>query len=584
MRGRIKSAAQRFLDPEIQLQDRLFQLLSAIALAEFILVSAYTIVSGGSAGHIAVMLAGTALFTGTVAFTFRSGKRRAGAAISGLLYFLMYPLTFFSSGGMYGGAPAVFAFAMVYVFLATQKWERAVTMTVCVLGSGACFLASYLHPELLTRHTVPEEHAESFLSVLLVTLLLCTLFAFVTEVYRTENRIVQKQKKEIEELNRAQKRFFSSMSHEIRTPVNAIIGFNEMTLREQTSDEVRDNAQNIEVASKILLHTVNEILDMSKLETGGLEIVRSNYRTTAMLSDIVNMVWLRAQEKGLGFIIRPDPDLPTVLNGDEVRIKQILLNVVTNAVKYTKTGSVTLGIHGIRGENGGIRMVYEVTDTGIGIREENIPYLFTAFQRMDEQANHAIEGTGLGLSIVKQLLDLMDGTVTVESEYGKGSTFRIEIPQQIADEKPIGEVDLHRTPRAAAVKAESKFEAPGLKILAVDDTPMNLMVLRKLLRDTKAALDTVSSGMEALQKTAETHYDVIFMDHQMPEMDGIECLHRIREQQDGRSRDSKIVCLTANAGAEMEQQYREEGFDGYLMKPVRGKTLEAELARLTGKQ
>lgn len=571
---------QHALDPNIHLRRRLFQLLSTIALAEFIIVTLYTAILNTSPLGIAVMLFGTFLFAMTVSLTFKSGRMRLGATISGLLYFSIYPLTFFSSGGIYGGGPPVAAFALIYVFLVTQNWERIVSLALCVLVDGCCWLAAYLHPELLTKRTVAMEHAESFLAVLLVTVLICTLFAFVTEVYAEENRIVQRQKKQIEDLNRAQKRFFSSMSHEIRTPVNAIIGFNESTLRENISEEVRENAQNIEVASKLLLHTINEILDMSRLETGGMEIVCADYRTTAMLSDIVSLVWLRAQEKGLEFVIRVDPAMPTSLHGDEVRIKQLLLNVVSNAVKYTREGSVTLAISGRTDEQGVFYAVYDVTDTGIGIRVENIPLLFSAFQRVDEQSTHAIEGTGLGLSIVKQLLDLMGGSVTVTSEYGKGSNFHIEIPQQVADPTPVGEVNLHRTARDETVRRADAFAAPRLSILAVDDTPMNLKVLTKLLKDTGASLDTAASGAEALKRTSEKRYDLILMDHQMPGMDGIECLHRIREQADGLNRDSKIVCLTANVGADMERLYMQEGFDGYLEKPIRGKVLETEIMRL----
>ena len=575
----MKKFYQHMLNPDIHLRSRMFQLLSLIALAEFIIVTIYTAIIGGSALHIIVMLLGTGLFAGTVSFTFKTGKMRLGSAVSGLLYFSIYPLTFFSSGGIYGGAPAVFAFALVYVYLVSQNWERAAAMAVCILVAGGCFLAAYLHPELLHKDTEGMQYIEAFLSILLATLLLCSLFAFMAEVYAAENRIVQRQKKEIEELNQAQKRFFSSMSHEIRTPVNAIIGLNEMTLRESISDEVRENAQNIEAASKTLLHTVNEILDMSRLETGTMEILCADYRITALLSDIVNMIWLQAHEKGLAFKIEVSPELPTVLKGDEVRIKQVLLNVLTNAVKYTQSGSVTLKISG-RKEPDSYRTVYDVIDTGIGIREENIPHLFTAFHRVDEQKTHAIEGTGLGLSIVKQLLEMMRGTVTVASEYGKGSAFHIEIPQAVVDAQPVGEVNLRAKSKTNGTKHQSAFTDATLSILAVDDTPMNLMVVKKLLRDTKATVDTVSSGAEALEKTLQTAYDVILMDHQMPEMDGIECLHRIRVQENGLCRNSKIVCLTANVGSDMEKHYRQEGFDGYLIKPVQGKTLEDELIRL----
>ncbi len=576
----MKSMMQHILNPEIPLQDRLFQLLSTIALTEYIIVTIYSMISGSSVTQILIMFVGMILFTGTIAFRFRSGYRRTGSVISGLLYFLIYPMTFFSSGGMYGGAPPVFAFALVYVFLVTEKWERVATLAVCIVGSGFCYRFAMLHPEILIRKEIAAEHTESFLSILLVTLLLCMLFTFVTEVYKTENHIVQQQKKEIEDLNQAQKRFFSSMSHEIRTPVNAIIGLNEMTLRENIPEEVRENARNIEVASKILLHTINEILDMSKLETGGMEILNNDYHTTSMLSDIVNMIWVRAQDKGLEFVIQVDPTLPSGLHGDEVRIKQILLNVLTNAVKYTREGSVRLAISGKTNENGTYSVLYDVTDTGIGIRQENIPYLFSAFQRIEERNIHTIEGTGLGLSIVKQLLDMMGGTVKVTSEYGKGSTFHIEIPQKVADASPVGQVNLRKTQSTATPRYQSSFVAPERKILAVDDTPMNLMVVKKLLRETQIMVDTAPGGVEALRKTSATHYDLILMDHQMPEMDGIECLHRIRTQENSLCKDSKIVCLTANVGSDMEKLYRQEGFDGYLVKPIRGKTLEDEIARL----
>ena len=576
----VTSMMGRILSPEKRLRERLFQLLSTIALAEFVIVTIYQIIQGGGLVQIAIMFVGTVIFAGTVALTFRSKNMRLGSAVSAILYFSLYPLTFFDSGGMYGGAPVVFAFALVYVFLVTERWERFLVLGLCVAASIACFAVSCLHPELLKRHTALVEHVESLLAVLLVAVLLCALFAFVTEVYQAENKIVQKQKREIEDLSQSQKRFFSNMSHEIRTPVNAIIGFNEMTLKEDVSDEVRENARNIDVASRILLHTINEILDMSKLETGSMEILDGDYRTSSLLSDVVSMVWQQAQEKGLDFRVRVDPELPTTLHGDVVRIRQVLLNIISNAIKYTKEGSVTFCAAGRTGEEGTFCMVFDVSDTGIGIREESIPRLFSAFQRADAQDTHAIEGTGLGLSIVKQLLDLMNGTVSVTSEYGKGSTFHVEIPQGIVDATPVGAVDLRKAQEVEVTPREHAVVASGMRVLAVDDTRMNLKVVKKLLSDTEIDVDTAASGSEALRKTRESFYDVILMDHQMPEMDGVECLHEIRSQEGGMCRDSKVVCLTANAGADMEELYRQEGFDGYLAKPIRGKTLEAEIARL----
>jgi CheY-like chemotaxis protein len=353
-----------------------------------------------------------------------------------------------------------------------------------------------------------------------------------------------------------------------------------MTMRESISDEVMENSRNIEIAGRTLLQTINEILDMSKLETGQMKLTCGDYRTAEMLSEIDGMTRLRAEEKGLAFRIETAPSLPSVLNGDEVRIKQILLNVITNAIKYTKTGFVALEVSSRTDEDGTFRMVYDVTDTGIGIRKEDIPRLFTEFLRVDEQENRAIEGTGLGLSIVKQLLDMMHGTVSVTSTYGKGSTFHIEIPQMVADDTAIGAVDLRKIGNAETADCQNVLAIPELRILAVDDTPMNLMVVKKLLRDTEAMVDTAECGEEALRKTTEHFYDVILMDQQMPEMDGIECLHRIRNQENGLCCDSKIVCLTANAGPEMEQLSMQEGFDGFMTKPVRSATLKKEIARL----
>ncbi len=405
--------------------------------------------------------------------------------------------------------------------------------------------------------------------------------------YNMYDRILEsdKQKDEIEKLNAAQNRFFSSMSHEIRTPINTIIGLNEMILRENVSDEINEDAANIRSAGNMLLHLINDILDMSKLDSGQMQLTPVSYRTGDMLSDIVGMLWIRAKDKGLEFKVDVAPDLPGELYGDEVRIKQIIINVLNNAIKYTKEGSVTLNIQCRREESNNVTVIYSVTDTGMGIKKESIPYLFTAFKRVDETENRYIEGTGLGLSIVKQLVDVMGGKITVNSVYTKGSTFIIEIPQRTVSGSTLGNVDLSK--RNSILRMESyhqSFEAPEANVLVVDDTETNLMVVEKLLRDTKVNLVTAISATDALKKTAETEFHVIFMDHLMPEIDGIECLHMIREQKGGLCKESKIVALTANAGGDTKALYVREGFDGYLVKPVSGESLENELRRLLPKE
>ena len=396
--------------------------------------------------------------------------------------------------------------------------------------------------------------------------------------YKSGRRILESeaQKKELEGLSQAQNTFFSNMSHEIRTPINTIIGLNEMILREEISDEVAQDAANIQSAGKMLLHLINDILDMSKLESGQMEIVNSTYNTADMLSDIVGMLWIRAQDKGLKFSVEVEPSLPSQLVGDEMRIRQVLINILNNAIKYTKEGSVKLSIQCENKGSNTSKIIYTVSDTGMGIRKENIPHLFDAFKRMDEDKNKYIEGTGLGLSIVKQLVDMMNGTITVNSIYMKGSTFIIEIPQEIADDTEVGDIS-EKSGGALRKDYKVSFTAPKARVLAVDDTQSNLLVVTKLLRETEVQIDTVESGKEALEKTLSEKYDVIFMDHLMPEMDGVSCMHAIRDQIGGMSKDAKIVVLTANAGKESQILYANEGFDGYLLKPVSGEALEKEL-------
>ncbi|MCR5650631.1 MAG: DegV family EDD domain-containing protein [Lachnospiraceae bacterium] len=395
-----------------------------------------------------------------------------------------------------------------------------------------------------------------------------------------EEEALREHQKEIEELYAARNSFFSNLSHEIRTPINTIIGMNEMNLREDVSDEVRENSLCIESAGKMLLHLVNDILDMSKIESGQMKLLPAEYQTGRMLSDIVNMFWKTAKDKNLEFSVAVADDLPSALIGDEVRIKQILINILNNAVKYTDSGSVTLSIRARRDGEGNAVMSYTVSDTGIGIKKENLPYLFTAFSRMDEEKTKNIEGTGLGLSIVKSLVDMMGGKITVNSVYTKGTTFVIEIPQRVADDAYLGEVDLEmRSRNIHRSDYHQSFEAPDANVLIVDDTPENMLAAEKLLRATKVNVFCAANGREALAMTLEKHFHVIFMDHFMPDMDGIECARKIRNQTGGFCRDSKIVALTVNAGNEAAALYMREGFDGYIEKPVTGIRLERELRR-----
>lgn len=486
---------------------------------------------------------------------------------------------------MYGGAPIWFVFAFLYISLTLKGKRRIIFLILGMVIVRLCYYIAFHYPGYMVQHTLDDAYLDSVLSVILVSALTCIMIWFQNYIYQEENRISNEQKHEIEELNRAENHFFSSMSHEIRTPINTIIGLNEMILRDDISDEVAENARHIQGASKMLLTLINDILDLSKIESGKMDIINVSYETGVMFSEIINMIWIKAKEKGLEFNMDVDSSIPSMLCGDEVRIKQILINLLNNAIKYTKEGTVTLGVRCERTAVNRVRVYYSVKDTGQGVKKEDIPFLFDAFQRVDEEKNRHIEGTGLGLSIVKQLVDLMGGEISVNSVYTKGTTFQVMLEQEIIEEKELGVFSLEtRVNAKGRAQYKQSFEAPKAQLLIVDDNEMNLMVAKKLLSDTKVQIDTASSGAECLKQTQNKHYDGILMDHMMPGMDGIECLHAIRAQQAGLCHDVPVIALTANAGSDNQVLYKKEGFNGYLAKPISGALLEAAVLNILPKE
>lgn len=577
-----KNLKNYILDSGEDIQDRLFIILTCIALMGMFFAFLAGIVIGENLSSQIAIAVSFIVFSIIVVLGYKFHKIRLTAAIVAvIMVFILFPVVFFTSGGIYGGSPIWFVFGVLYIGMILNGWIRIVFFIIELIMVVICYYVQYNYPHLVLPHSMSEFFFDSIAALLVVSMITTFMMYLQTMFYRAENDLTKSQKEEIDVLNKAQNRFFSNMSHEIRTPINTIIGLNEMILREHVSPEVAEDALSIQSASSMLLHLVNDILDMSKLQSGQVKLSSTPYDPRNTILDIVNMMGIRAREKHLEFSINVEPDIPSRLKGDEVRIKQILINVVNNAIKYTDEGYVSLNVLCSKKDEDRVSITFSVSDSGMGIKKESIPYLFTAYKRMDEEKNKLIEGTGLGLSIVKQLVDLMGGKITVNSVYTKGSTFIIEIPQEVLDPEPIGEMDLSERHSSVNVAAyHQSFEAPDAKVLIVDDTRANLIVASKLLRDTGVSIDTASSGEEALKKTLQTPYNVIFMDHLMPVMDGIECMHRIRTQTGGLSKEARIVALTANAGSENEALYDNEGFDGYLLKPVSGRSLEDELRNL----
>ena len=390
---------------------------------------------------------------------------------------------------------------------------------------------------------------------------------------------LEKAKEEAEQANRAKSQFLARVSHEIRTPINAVIGMNEMILRESKEEETVRYATDVKDSSMMLLNIVNDILDSSKIESGMMELIPVKYDLGSLLNDLYNMINLKAREKGVEVIFDISPELPSGYNGDDKRIRQILLNLLTNAVKYTERGTVTLKMEGrLHGDVAVLSCA--VIDTGIGIKQEDMETIQQMYCRVDVQRNRAIEGTGLGLNIVRQFLELMESELKIQSEYGKGSVFSFELSQQVEDKTPLG--DFRERIQRADFVYRSNYTAPEARVLVVDDYKMNLKVFKGLLKQTKMQVFEAESGQECLRMLENGTFDVVFLDHMMPGLDGVETFHIMRERK--LCEGVPVVMLTANSLKGDKEKYLREGFDGFLSKPIIPEKLDKMLLHYLPKE
>ncbi len=408
---------------------------------------------------------------------------------------------------------------------------------------------------------------------------LAFLLVFVVVQQISDIRKINAEKQHAIDISDAKTRFLASMSHEIRTPINAILGMNEMILRENEDETIEEYSENIKTSGKMLLMLINDVLDFSKIEAGKLEIHDARFLMSEMLYDVISLVKERSDEKGLALEVKIENEIPNEIVSDEFRIRQILINFINNAVKYTDEGTVSLILGGSYTDDGyELKMV--VKDTGKGIRKEDQENLFEAFSRADIKSNVNIEGTGLGLAIVKSIVDSMNGNIGVISEYGEGSQFWVKLPVKYLDKTPLKNDFMENRSKNDPKGDTKSFMAPDAKILAVDDNESNLKIVRLFLKRTGITPDLCSSGTKAIELCKEKKYDLILLDHMMPDPDGIETMHIIRSDEASLNKETKAVVLTANAVAGSRKMYLAEGFDDYLAKPLDSKVFEQMVKKM----
>lgn len=573
----LRFISDKFLDKRLDFRVRLFNVLAMAGMTIGITMSAAGLFTNAGFWNVLVNLISAAFAFCLLYYSYKSGKYQQCYMFTTIIIFLiLFPVLFFISGGYHSGMPSFFVFAVLFTAFMLEGKKMIVMASIEMLVYIGICLIAYAYPQSVRFFQTEQDFLmDIMIGFSSVSLVLGLTLSIHFRMYNKQQRELETAREEALRFSKAKSNFLANMSHEIRTPINVMLGMNEMVIREKRLEQVRDYSLNIQNAGKTLLTLIDNILDMSKIESGKLEIVSENYQTSDLIDDLVMIGMEQVGRYGLEFEVQADESLPCGLTGDFIHIKQVAANFLSNAAKYTKQGGVTLSFGGKPGKsNDEILLCIAVSDTGIGIKEENIALLFDAFTRGDLQTHRNIEGTGLGLAIAKNFTDLMQGCIEVKSCLERGSTFSVEILQKVYNKAPLHA----RTITAKEeMTREGSFIAPDGNVLVVDDSTENLLVVKSLLSRTLLRVDTAISGKECIRAVTKKRYHVILMDYMMPDMDGIDTLSALKEIP---GFDTPVVALTANIVAGVKQTLLNAGFMGYLSKPVIWKDLEEVLMGL----
>ena len=573
----VKKLANILFRSNLGIHQRLLNLILSAALVGGFISMISTLFIGGYMSALIVFLILIVVFISLVLSVKYNKTNLAGALVTGVSNIIIFPCMYFTSGGPYSGMPLWFVLGLIFTWLTLKGALCYMMYGVNLIALLGTIVIGELHPEWFTEMPPNYMQSDIMQSIVIVSCIIGIIFKYQTYLYEKQQAKILETDRLLQVANDAKSQFLANMSHEIRTPINGIIGMNTMLLKELdngNTEDVMEYAKNIQSASQTLLSLINDILDISKIESGKMEIVPVEYDLFSILNDCYNMNFIRALEKNLTLNLEIEESLPAILYGDEVHVRQIINNILSNAVKYTEKGSVLLRMRAAEQDEKDVTLRIEVKDTGIGIKEENLEKLFQNFTRVDVEKNRNIEGTGLGLSLTKKLIELMGGEIQVQSEYGVGSVFTVILKQGVASTHKMGSFD---EKYRAYIQQEEKISenrvAPSAHVLLVDDVRMNLRVAQGLLSSTLATIDIAGGGEECLKLMHEKKYDIVFLDHMMPGLDGMATLEALKADTTHPNQNTPVIALTANAIVGAKEMYINAGFSDYITKPIQEKEI-----------
>lgn len=581
---KLKAFNKIFFSPDLPTDLVLFNIITITGFVGGITTIPFNILNGMSTILTAVIVV-SIIIDGVCIYmaNFRNYLKNSTIAVCFAVAIGLFPVMFFVTGGINSGMVCWFSMGIIFIFMLLDGMDFVFMLLTDVAIVSGCYAISYYHPE----YVVNLESRQSVFFDVVQSLMICSfatgaIIKFQRSIYDKlykqaainnddlleKTLQAKKAEKQAQTATEAKSNFLANMSHEIRTPINTIMGMDEMILRETSEKVVEEYALDIKTASQNLLSLINDILDITKIESGKMGIVKGEYAFMSLMHDVLNNITLRAREKNLELKLNIASNIPCNMLGDDIRIKQVLTNIITNAVKYTQEGYIEITVTCEKSFGQYVDLTFKVKDTGIGIKPEDIKRMFESFERLEVNRNRNIEGAGLGMTITQNLLKMMGSNLEVESTYGEGSTFYFTLTQEVVNDEPIGDFEQKLKQLTANYEYSTSFEAPNATFLIVDDNTMNRKVFVALLKDSKVKIKEAASGAECLQLIKQQHFDMIFLDHMMPGMDGVETFKAMATLEGNKCLGTPVIALTANAIAGAKDRYLTMGFHGFLSKPV----------------